>query len=86
MSDYQCPKCSGPVQRKDNVAAGAAGGLVGVMLGAAFAGFQCVKCGPIARSEFPEEVRSKMLMKSLALGVGAVVVLVVVLVILVALN
>jgi len=86
MSNYQCPKCSGPVQRKDNAAAGATGGLVGVMLSVAFAGFQCAKCGPIARSEFPDEVRSKMLMKSMALGVGAVVVLVVAIGVIVALN
>jgi predicted nucleic-acid-binding Zn-ribbon protein len=86
MSNYQCPKCSGPVQRKDNAAAGATGGLVGVMLSVAFAGFQCVKCGPIARSEFPDEVRSKMMMKSMALGVGALVLLVVVIGVVVAIN
>ncbi len=86
MSNYQCPKCSGPVQRKDNAAAGATGGLVGVMLSVAFAGFQCAKCGPIARSEFPDEVRSKMLMKSLALGVGALVLLVVVIGVVAAIN
>ena len=86
MSNYQCPKCSGPVQRKDNAAAGATGGLVGVMLAAAFAGFQCAKCGPIARSEFSDEVRSKMMMKSVGLGVGALVVLVAAVAVMVALN
>lgn len=86
MSNYQCPKCGGPVQRKDNVAAGATGGLVGVMLAAAFAGFDCAKCGPIARGDFPEEVRSKMMMKSVGLGIGALVLLVAVIVAVAALS
>ena len=65
---YVCPRCGGPVKRGSSGAdVGVAFGAVGALLTAAFAGMKCDKCGPIPRSEFPPEVRSKMLMGSLVI-------------------
>ena len=83
---YTCPKCGGPVQRGTNHAAQAVGGLVGAMLGAAFASFECPKDGVIERAAFPPDVRSQMTRNSVLLGVGALVVLVDAIGLLVALN
>lgn len=57
-----------------------------MLLYAAFAGFNCNKCGKLERSSFPPEVRSQMTRNSALLALGAVVLLVAVLGILVALN
>jgi hypothetical protein len=70
---YQCPRCGGVVQRASSTNAGLAGGLVGMLLFSAFSSPRCERCGPIPRSEFPAEVRTEMLVGSLALlGVAAV--------------
>jgi hypothetical protein len=53
-----------------------AGGVVGMLIFAAFSSFQCSQCGPIARSEFPAEVRREMTVGSLAMVAGAAVLLV----------
>ena len=83
---YACPKCGGPAQRGSSSAAGHAGGLVGMLLYAAFAGFNCAKCGKLERSSFPPEVQSQMTRNSALMGVGALVLLVAVLGLLAALN
>ncbi|MFO0598304.1 MAG: hypothetical protein U0228_23570 [Myxococcaceae bacterium] len=83
---YTCPKCGGPVQRGTHSGAAAVGGVVGAMLGAAFASFECPKDGVIERASFPPEVRSQMTRNSVLLGVGALVVLVAAIGLLVAIN
>jgi len=83
---YRCPRCGGEVQRGANAAAGVAGGAVGALLYAAFGSFQCKKCGPIPKREFPPEVRQQMTLGSVGLIVGAIVLIVVVIGILVALQ
>ena len=83
---YACPKCGGPAQRGTSAVAGQAAGLVGILLHAAFAGFNCAKCGKLERSMFPDEVRSQMTRNSALLGVGALVLLVAVIALLAALN
>ncbi|MDQ7778462.1 MAG: hypothetical protein RDV41_01985 [Planctomycetota bacterium] len=83
---YQCPKCGGPVTRGSHEGAQRAGGLVGALLAAAFGGFECLKCGKVARSEFPPEVRSKMMMGSVILVIIGLVVLVGAIAIIIAIN
>lgn len=83
---YACPKCGGPAQRGTSSAAGHAGGVVGMLLYAAFAGFNCGKCGKLERSAFPDEVRSQMTRNSAMLGVGALVLLAAVVALLAAMN
>ena len=83
---YACPKCGGPAERGSSSVAGHAGGLVGMLLYAAFAGFHCVKCGKLERSAFPDEVQSQMTRNSMLLGVGALGLLVAVIALLAALN
>lgn len=76
---YACPKCGGPVQRGYSGRAQMAAGLVGAAFYAAFGAFQCKKCGKIARSEFPPEVRAKMAAGTFALiicGVALVAVVI----------
>ena len=73
---YMCPRCGEPVGRGASKTAGLAGGLVGALLYAAFGSFQCKACGPIARNEFPPDVRSRMVLGSLSL-IGIAVVLLV---------
>jgi hypothetical protein len=51
---------------------------VGALIASAFSGFHCPKCGPIAKSEFPPDVQSKMTFGSIAMVGIAVVLLVVV--------
>ncbi len=63
--------------------AGAAGGLVGALFYAAFGPFKCKQCGPIARSEFPKDIQSKMTLGSLLLVVTAVVLFVLVIALLI---
>ncbi len=57
-----------------------------MLLYAAFAGFNCGKCGKIERSSFPPEVRSKMMMNSALMAVGALVLLIAVIALLAVLN
>ncbi len=71
---YECPRCGQPVQRGYSSSAQATAGLVGALFYAAFGAFQCKKCGKIAGSEFPPEVRGKMMMMSLVLIASAVVI------------
>jgi predicted RNA-binding Zn-ribbon protein involved in translation (DUF1610 family) len=74
---YKCPRCGEAVQRGSSAAAGVAGGAVGALLYSAFSSFQCKKCGPINKSEFPPEVQREMTTGSVGIVVTAVVVLVV---------
>jgi hypothetical protein len=53
--------------------------LVGALFYAAFGSFVCKQCGKIKRSEFPPEVRQKMMLGSLAMVGGAILILIVVL-------
>jgi hypothetical protein len=83
---YQCPRCGGNVQRGSSTAAGAAGGLVGALLFAAFGAFQCKQCGKIPSHEFPPHVRSRMRTGSIMMIVVAVVLLVAVTALVIALQ
>ena len=73
---YMCPRCGGALARSAGSAARYGGGLVGVMLQAAFAGLSCAACGPIEKNELSSEDRSTMLRNSALLVVGALVLLV----------
>jgi hypothetical protein len=73
---YECPRCGEPVQRGVNATAGAAGGAVGALIASAFGSFHCQKCGPIARREFPSDVRRKMTLQSVVLVLVALLLLV----------
>lgn len=64
---YHCPRCNNPVRRGMSKAAGFAGGALGALLYSAFGEFQCKRCGPIAKSEFPADVQRKMLIGSIAI-------------------
>ncbi|MHC4916333.1 MAG: hypothetical protein ACYTGB_12660 [Planctomycetota bacterium] len=83
---YKCPRCGEPVSRSSNRAAGLGGGLVGILLAAAFGALQCQKCGKIPKKEFPPEDRKKMMMGSVIMVVVALVLLAIVVVALVALQ
>ena len=83
---YQCPRCGQEVEQNSNRLALVLGGVVGAMLFSAFASYNCWQCGPIAKEEFPAEVRSKMAVGSVVLVVGAVVLAAVVVVFIAALN
>lgn len=72
---YKCPRCNADVQRAPN-RMGAMFGLVGALVMMAFSSFECLKCGPIPRSEFPSEVRTQMLLGSVGLIVGAIAVII----------
>lgn len=61
-------------------------GLIGALVGLAIAGFSCTACGEIPRSEFPSEVRSQMMLGSLAMVGGAIVVFVLLIAVLIAVN
>jgi hypothetical protein len=61
-------------------------GLIGALVGMAMAGFSCTSCGEIPRSEFPSDVRSQMMLGSLAMVGGAIVVLGLLVVFLIAVN
>jgi hypothetical protein len=74
------------LQQTTNAAAGAAGGAVGALLASAFGSFHCIKCGPIARRDFPPDVRRRMMLGSLALVLGAVGLLVALIVLLIVLR
>ncbi|PZR17576.1 MAG: hypothetical protein DI536_04485 [Archangium gephyra] len=49
---------------------------MGALLYMAFAGFNCVKCGALERASFPDEVRSKMMLNSVLMIVGAIALLI----------
>jgi hypothetical protein len=86
MATYSCPTCGSVLSRQSNSAAGATGGLVGALLALAFASYHCAQHGKIARSQFPAEVRSQLLLNTLLLVFGAIGLLIAVVVLLVALN
>ena len=83
---YNCPRCGDSVKRGSSTAAQIGGGLVGALIYAAFGAFNCNNCGKLAKSEFPPEDRSKMMMGSIGLVVAAIVLLIVVIFIIVALR
>jgi hypothetical protein len=77
------------VQRGSNAGVAVAGGLIGALIYSAFGSFQCKQCGAIPRSEFPPEVRQKMMTGSVMLivgAVGALLLLIVLLVFLASMN
>ena len=86
MADYKCPRCQEPVRRSDGGAVSKQFGLVGALIGMAVSGFECAKCGPIPKSEFPPDVRSEMARGSGFMVVIAMVVLGGVIALLVAIN
>ncbi len=81
---YRCPRCGKDVQR--NSVGFFPGGAVGALIMSAFAGFRCLDCGPIPRSEFTPEERSQMTLSSVGFVVGAIVLLVAVVALIVYLN
>ena len=86
MADYKCPRCQELVRRGDGGPVSKQFGLVGALIGMAVSGFECAKCGPIQKSEFPPDVRSEMMRGSMVMVVSAFVVLGGVIALLVALN
>lgn len=64
---YKCPRCGEPVTRGYSSSAQAIAGIVGALFYAAFGAFECRKCGKIAHSEFPQEVRTEIVGVSLLL-------------------
>jgi hypothetical protein len=74
------------VRRSDGGVVSKQFGLVGALVGMAFSGFECAKCGPIQKSEFPPDVRSEMGRGSAFMVVIAMVVLAGVVALLVALS
>jgi hypothetical protein len=74
------------VQRASGNAGAFGGGVAGVLLASAFAGFECLKCGKLERSKFPPEVRSKMMMMSALMVGGAIALIVAVIGFIVAIN
>ncbi|MHB8879725.1 MAG: hypothetical protein ACYC8T_39055 [Myxococcaceae bacterium] len=83
---YMCPKCGGALARASGSAARYGGGLVGVMLQAAFAGLTCAKCGDISKNELSSDDRSTMMRNSALLVVGAVVLFVAVIGLVIGIN
>ncbi len=83
---YACPRCGKDIKRGSSTTAGVAGGLVGALIFAAIAPFQCESCGKIPMSELPQDVRSKARFNSLALVGGAILLLVLVFALIVYLN
>jgi len=70
---YQCPRCGQPVRRGYSRTAQHTAGLIGALFYAAFGSFQCVKCGAVASSEFPAEVRTRMATGSFLMAFGGIV-------------
>ena len=69
---YACPKCGNAVSRGYSSAAQGAAGLVGALVYAAFASFECKKCGKLARTEFPDAPLAMNLDEALAFMGSAV--------------
>ena len=86
MAEYKCPRCFAPVQRAQTGAVAHHFGLVGALIGMAFSGFACAKCGPIPKKEFTLEEQSLMGRGSAMLVVGGVVVLAAAIGVLIALS
>ena len=70
---YHCPRCGQPVRRGYSSTAQHVAGLIGALFYAAFGSFQCPKCGTLARSEFPPDVRAKMDKGSFVMVLSAIV-------------
>jgi uncharacterized paraquat-inducible protein A len=78
VSSYVCPRCGRPVQRGSSAtstAAGFAGGLLGMLIYAAFGNFHCGVCGEIPKHEFPPDVQWRMTLGTIGYLLAAVVVL-----------
>lgn len=73
---YMCPRCGKAADRKAGNAWYFGGGVVGALLASAFAGMTCATCGDLSRSEFPPEVRKKLMIGSVCMIGGAVVLLI----------
>ena len=72
---FVCPRCNNVVHRNEaGTGTKAAFGVVGALISSAFGSFECPSCGKIAKSEFPPEVRSKMMMGTLGLTVAGIAV------------
>lgn len=76
---YECPRCGEPVRRGYSSTAQHAAGLIGALFYAAFGSFQCAKCGTIASSEFPSDIRGRMAIGSFLIVVAAIALLAIVL-------
>jgi DNA-directed RNA polymerase subunit RPC12/RpoP len=71
--NYTCPRCGKPVKRRLRTTSD----LPSALLHFAFGSFQCENCGTIPFSEFPAEIRRKMIRGAVLLIVGAIAVVVV---------
>lgn len=69
-----CPRCGQrEIRRETHVGTAAAvGGLAGVLLSQAVAGYCCPSCGRIPTAELPPEVRTKKAVTSIILVLLAV--------------
>ena len=65
---YVCPRCSGLVERPSSRSAQWTLGFVGALVYSSLRSFECRRCGKIPRREFPKEVRTEMIAKSVALA------------------
>ena len=70
---YECPRCGQPVRRGYSRTAQHVAGLIGALFYAAVGPFQCATCGTVAAREFPPEVRTRMVMGSFLMVLGAIV-------------
>ncbi len=80
---YMCPRCGKAAERKSGNAWYFGGGIVGALLASAFAGMTCATCGDLSRSEFPPEVRKKLMFGTVSMIVGAIVLLIAVITVLI---
>jgi len=63
---YPCPHCNQPVRRAASETSWQHG-LLGVVMTAAMADFECPRCGPVLHEEFSPEVQQQMKRGSWAL-------------------
>jgi len=71
---YLCPHCSGRVERASNHRAQWAFGLMGALIYAGLFSFECRRCGKIPLRDFSKEIRSEMILGSVAMTVGGLVI------------
>jgi hypothetical protein len=70
--NYTCPRCGNPIRRSLRTTSDLASALLHLAIGS----FRCENCGTIPQSEFPAEVRSRIILVSALLILGATAVIV----------
>lgn len=79
-----CPRCQGMLTWNSRHVPGL--GLLGALVGLAMSGYSCDGCGPISRSELPEEVRNRLNMQSFGFVGAAGLLFFIVIAVLIAVN